>query len=293
MYQQILDRLCCPQCRADFSLTVHAAEDDDVTEGVLSCANGHCFRIHAGVADFNSKEQEWGNNWETMGQDQTFEEVDQQIEATMPGELLRRRNLVIDAVADAAVAKNGRLVLDIASGRGLLLTELVKRLPEDAHLIAIDLSAFVLGYDRQKFLRLAPGRKVSYLACDATCLPLKDGSMDVATTFAGISNMIGCADDALRDAHRVLKPGGSLIDSYLVIRKDSKGYELLHQFCAEQGVADAEAFFLESGVTEHHEALFAAVECRTVCEGIGESFEGDLLPYGGEWYADQVFVSEK
>ena len=293
MYKDIVNFLCCPKCRNDLALNIETELDGDVLEGVLSCACGHTFRISQGVADFNSQEQGFANQWESMSEEQSFEELDRDMDRKNPTEVLQRRELVLDAIVTAASERKCNVVLDIASGRGLLLSDLATKLPEDAHIISIDLSAFVLKYDHKKFSTIAPNRKISYLACDATNLPLKDCVVDAATTYCGFSNMIGCADNALREAQRVIKSGGILVDSYVVIEEKSKGYEILHQVCTEQNIRGAEAFFIHDGLTEQHKNLFSKVDCNVVFEGIGVGNGMDLLPYDGEWYAEQVFVSTK
>lgn len=293
MHKAILNYLCCPQCRRNLALQTDVEVEDDVMEGLLTCENGHSFRICKGVADFNSVEQGYANQWEDLSEDQSFEELDRDMEAKNPAEIIRRRELVLGAIVDAVSNRDCKVVLDIASGRGLMLTELVKRLDDDVHIISIDLSAFVLKYDYQKFKRIAPNQKISYLACDATNLPLKDCVVDAATTYCGFSNMVGCADRALQDAHRVIRPGGVLVDSYVVIEKESQGYEILHKVCAEQKITGAEEFFMHDGVAKHHEELFSTVECQVVFEGVGVGNDMDLLPYDGEWYAEQVFISTK
>ena len=201
--------------------------------------------------------------------------------------------MVLDAITAAVSEQNPRLLLDIASGRGLLLAELTKILEDDVHIISIDLSSFVLCYDHQKFKHIAPNAKISFLACDATNLPLKENAVDAATTYCGFSNMVGCAGEALTEAHRVLKSDGILADSYVVIEKESKGFELLQQICAQQKISGAEAFFLHEGVMKHHEVLFSGVDCNRVFEGLGVGNDMDLLPYDGEWYAEEVLISKK
>jgi len=293
MYKAIVNYLCCPKCRTSLTLRVEVENEDDVLEGALTCACGHVYRISRGVADFNSKEQGFANQWEAMDEEQRFEELDRDMDKKNPIEVIQRRELVLGTIADAAANHNCKIILDIASGRGLLLTELAKRLSDDVHIISIDLSAFVLKYDYQKFKRISPNKKISYLACDATNLPLKDNIIDAATTYGGFSNMLGCAGEALQDSHRVIKPGGILVDSYVVIEKKSQGYEILRKVCAEQNITGAESFFLHNGLAKYHGDLFSAVECNTVFEGAGVGNGMDLLPYDGEWYAEQVFVSEK
>ncbi len=293
MYKAIVNDLCCPKCRTNLTLRVEVENEDDVLEGALTCACGHTFRISQGVADFNFKEQSFANQWESMSEEQSFEELDRNMDEKNPIEVIQRRELVLGTIVDTVSNHNCKILLDIASGRGMLLTELAKHLCDDVHIISIDLSAFVLKHDYQKFKRISPNKKISYLACDATNLPLKENVVDAATTYCGFSNMFGCAGEALQDAHRVIKPGGILVDSYVVIQKESQGYDLLHRVCAEQNITGAEDFFLHGSLTKHHGDLFSAVECNTVFEGIGVSNGMDLLPYHGEWYAEQVFVSEK
>lgn len=293
MYREILHHMCCPICRKGFILRSGTEIDGDVLEGLLTCEGGHSYRIHQGVADFNSLEQAIANQWEDLSDGQSFEEFDSHVDASNPAEVLERREMVLDAITGAVSVHKPKVVLDIASGRGLLLTELAKILEEDVHIISIDLSAFVLRYDHQKFKRLCPNARISYLACDATNLPLKDNVVDAATTYCGFSNMVGCAGEALQEAHRVLKSAGILVDSYVVIEKESRGYELLHQVCTQQQLSGAEAFFLHEGVMKHHEALFSDVDCKTLFEGLGVGNDMDLLPYDGEWYAEEVLISTK
>lgn len=293
MYKAIVELLCCPKCRENLNLQIDKEKDGDVLDGALTCKNGHTYRICNGVVDFNSTEQEFANQWESMSEEQNFEELDREMDSKNPTEIIQRREMVLSTIVNAVSEHNCNIVLDIASGRGLMLTELANVFPDDVHIISIDLSKFILKYDYQKFKCIAPNKKISYLACDATNLPLKDSVIDAATTYCGFSNMIGCAGEALQDAHRVIKPGGILVDSYVVIKERSQGYEILHKVCAERNIAGAEDFFLHDGLTKHHESLFSTVKYNTVFEGIGVGNGMDLLPYDGEWYAEQVFVSEK
>lgn len=293
MYKAIVNYLCCPKCRTNLDLNIDIEIDGDVLEGALTCECGHTFRISQGVVDFNSEEQGFANQWESMGQEQSFEELDRDMDVKNPPEIIHRRELVLGAIVGAVTNHTPNVVLDIASGRGLMLAELAKNLSDDVHIISVDLSGFVLKYDYNKFKRIAPNKKISYLACDATNLPLKDCVVDAATTYCGFSNMLGCAGEALKEAQRVIKYHGILVDSYVVIRQASKGYDILHQVCTEQHIDGAEDFFLHDVLVKHHEDLFGTVECNVVFEGIGVGNGMDLLPYHGEWYAEQVFVSKK
>jgi len=91
----------------------------------------------------------------------------------------------------------GRTVVDLAAGTGKLTRMLV---PSGARLLAVEP---VEGMRRQ-FVHLVPG--VPVVAGVAESLPLRAGSVDavaVAQAFHWFD-----AGAALRDLHRVLRPGG-------------------------------------------------------------------------------------
>ena len=293
MYRMILDKLCCPVCKKDLALVSDIELNGDIVEGSLKCENGHTYHIHEGVADFNSSEQSFVNEWESMGNSDDFEDLDRQMDEKNAASVTQRQKKTLESILNAVMEQDHGTILDVASGRGLLLAELVNSVEDDVHIISIDLSAYILKYDYRKFQKSAPNKRISYLACDACNIPLKDYAVDMAVSFCGFSNMIGCADKALKDVNRVIKENGTLVDSYIVIHKDSKGYQAVQQVCADQNISGGEEFFLHDQIFKHHNALFSAVSYRVAFEGLGIDNGMDLLPYDGEWYADQIFVSKK
>ena len=291
MYKDILDLMCCPACRSGFRLEAVEVEGDEVTEGSLTCGEGHRYAIRRGVVDFCSKEQTMGNQWSETYKEADYETLDQEIESTKSEAEKRRQESILDAmVSELADMKQG-LVVDIASGRGMLLTKLVRTLQAPVHVLATDLSFAVLMYDRLKVRKINPDLHVTYLACDATALPLKSGVSDAAVSFFGIANMAGIVDKGLQEAARILKPGGKLINTLVMINENSKGFEALSQVCAQNQMDGAEKVYLREESTKLHSAYFSEADCRIVCEDIKEGTENplDLLPYPGEWFAYALF----
>lgn len=93
-------------------------------------------------------------------------------------------------------------LLDVASGTGDLALEIQDQCP-DCEVTASDFCAEMLAH--------AASRGVANtLVADALNLPFPDGGFDVVTVAFGLRNMADYPS-ALREMHRVLKPGGRLL----------------------------------------------------------------------------------
>ncbi len=93
-------------------------------------------------------------------------------------------------------------LLDIATGTGDLALTIARALPE-VEVLGTDFCAPMLEVARRRGL-------AHVLEADALHLPLPDASYDVATVAFGLRNMADYAA-ALREFHRVLRPGGHLL----------------------------------------------------------------------------------
>lgn len=105
------------------------------------------------------------------------------------------------AVAQAVDARPGELVLDLAAGTG---TSSIPFQQAGASVVACDFSLGMLevGRKRNPFL--------DFVAGDATKLPFRDDSFDAVTISFGLRN-VEDTTAALRELHRVTKPGGRLL----------------------------------------------------------------------------------
>ncbi len=293
----ILPKMRCPVCHGSLKLLATETEKDEVIEGALTCHNNHSFGIHAGVVDFDSQEQEIGNDWSKYLDDKSPEEFDKEIEDAKSEKEKKEQAALLQKTKDLVFDQKPELVIDIASGRGMLLSTLLESdLPDDlCTLVATDLSFEMMAKDRLKFKRRFPDKSLVYIACDATNLPFADDAADVTVSFFGILNMFNLIEKGIAEASRVTKSSGTLLNAFVDIKEDSEGYAKTAEICAQNNMAGTQKLFLFDNIKSIHKKYFAEITPITVVESICEDsgHSGDLLPYRGEWFAYRIFSGKK
>lgn len=111
------------------------------------------------------------------------------------------------SIAAKVRALNPRRVLELACGTGVVTRELADVLHLDTQIVATDFSPDMLAIARQN---LSGSRPIDWQVADACSLPFEDKSFDVITCQFGVM-MVPDKLAALREAFRVLEPGGQLI----------------------------------------------------------------------------------
>lgn len=107
------------------------------------------------------------------------------------------------------------LVLDVGCGAGL---DTILAAGRAAKVVGIDFSLEMLQRARGCLEEAGLAAKVTLLRTEVQSLPLLDGSMDVALVN-GFFNLNPFREDAFRELARVLRPGGVLYASELVLRE--------------------------------------------------------------------------
>jgi SAM-dependent methyltransferase len=134
----------------------------------------------------------------------------------------------VEALLDAVSLRRGMRLLDIACGTGVAAAEAARR---GAQASGLDFSPEMLA-EATKFRR-----GVDFHQGDAEHLPFDDGAFDAAVSNFGVHH---CErpQNAIAEAHRVLRPGGRFAFTLWVKPQDNPGWRLVHEAVAAHGRLD-------------------------------------------------------
>ena len=105
------------------------------------------------------------------------------------------------ATVRAVAPKAGERILDVACGTGTSTAALARR---GADVVGLDFSAGMIAEARRRH------PKLEFVEGDAEALPFGDAEFDAVTMSFGLRNVAN-PHAALREMHRVLKPGGRVV----------------------------------------------------------------------------------
>jgi demethylmenaquinone methyltransferase/2-methoxy-6-polyprenyl-1,4-benzoquinol methylase len=100
--------------------------------------------------------------------------------------------------------------LDVAGGTGDVALRVIRAAGPQARSIICDISDEMLRAGERRLAKLPEGERITFVAGNAEALPFPDRSADAYTIAFGIRNVTRTGV-ALREAFRVLKPGGRFL----------------------------------------------------------------------------------
>jgi ubiquinone/menaquinone biosynthesis C-methylase UbiE len=159
-------------------------------------------------------------------------------------------------------------VLELACGTGIVTRRLRDRLASGATIVATDLNEPMLAFAARKF---RPGERVEWRQADACALPFPDGSVDAVVCQFGFM-FVPDKPLAMREARRVLRPGGLLAFNVWGSMEDDPFALVAHETIAGFFPGDPPTFYQvpfsmhDRGELEHlvSGAGFTSVKVETV-----------------------------
>ncbi len=114
-----------------------------------------------------------------------------------------------DAMMDWLAPRPGQKLLDVAGGTGDVAFRFLNRAPA-ATATVLDMTESMLIEGRKRAEAEKMAERLEWVVGDAMALPFPDNTFDVYTISFGIRNVVRI-QDALKEAFRVLRPGGRLM----------------------------------------------------------------------------------
>jgi arsenite methyltransferase len=126
-----------------------------------------------------------------------------------------------DRVLDAAQLDEGMTLADVGSGDGLIAFRAIERVGPSLQVLMTDISRPLLRHVEEAAERLGVRGQCSFHHCNAeTLATIGDASVDVVTTRAVLA-YVGNKSVALREFHRILRPGGRISIAEPILRDEA------------------------------------------------------------------------
>jgi ubiquinone/menaquinone biosynthesis C-methylase UbiE len=184
----------------------------------------------------------------------------------------------------------GTRVLDVATGTGAVLAEVVTRVGPEGHVVGVDLSEGILR-EAERAVAAAGLKNVELRRMDAEQLEFPDSSFDaVACAFALF--MLPDMNAALREMYRVCKPGGCVAVTYFTRTPTpfDPAWPIFAELCNEYRIAMRMPQKLGMTAEELEAALshcgFDSVSTRVEVYDL-------VYPTAGDWWAFMLTMGSR
>lgn len=141
-----------------------------------------------------------------------------------------------DRVLDGANLATGMTLVDIGSGDGLVAFRAIERIGPSLQVLLTDVSVPMLQHAERLSIEKGVRQQCTFLRCGADELKeIADASVDVVTSRAVLA-YVSNKEAALREFHRILKPGGRISFAEPILQDEAISVSALKAFLDVQSV---------------------------------------------------------
>lgn len=287
MYDCWLPVLCCPTCMGTLTFE-GAAEDGRLLKGSLKCLG--CENLYL-VDDeipylVDPKVSQFDWEWAVeIEANETFEAFDQAYFGSIPESARDARPHLLNRIVQLANHSRGP-ILDVATGRGVLLRELALLLTVDQPVLGIDIDRKVIRGTQRFLRRRGLYDAVSLAVMDARHLAIRSESLGTVTSWFGFNN-IPEALIAIRETSRVLTRNGDFVVSSLCVEDDSNTFRVAE----EAGFSD---FLSSQKVRESMESAGVMIDrLETFADGTWPWNPYDAIPLPGDKFYHRLIIAHR
>ena len=280
MLTDILATMRCPTCHTDLGLSIKEQQDNshNIVSGTVVCQENHSWPIEDGVLVFSRDDapsDPWSKSFKDYGKFVANKRYFMsQFASDVP--------TIIDSIPSNSIGP----YLDICTGDGALLFNLLDKINLATPVVSVDMSLHAQKYNRRYFAETQGHRPVCFISSDASQLPFKDGVIPCVISF-GMGNMLGKFADGIREARRVLQDGGIFTFDHKYVDEDSKGWRTLKEALVDLGVENCSYHGLQRDFNTLMQSInFSKYEIDVLKEIIGDADRdadsGPIFPYPNE-----------
>jgi ubiquinone/menaquinone biosynthesis C-methylase UbiE len=183
---------------------------------------------------------------------------------------LRPSQLKINLISDV---EEGEMVLDIGCGNGLMVPYL---LDKGAYYVGVDIAENLTDIAKDRYKEAIASGRVQFVTGEATELPVRDGEIDVAISFAVLHHLpsVKMREQFFSEIRRVLGPRGRVkITAWNLLNEwAEKRFDIGSQL---EGKVSGDAYIPWKGthgmIVNRYVHQFSEEELRNLAEGAGFS----------------------
>jgi ubiquinone/menaquinone biosynthesis C-methylase UbiE len=291
MYDTILPLMRCTVCHQDLSVSSRpqVSPSGEIVEGVVTCSAGHKWPVEQAVLVF-SREDAPSDPWSKSYA--KYETYCRHQETWLPEAAGQ-----VAPLLKSLVVSSTDTVLDLCSGSGGLLFNLLDHLDTEPEVISLDMSLAVQRHNRRYWLERYGDRRVSFVSADAADVPFREGVFSQIVSFA-MGNMLDRMALGVAEAARTLKDDGAFTFTHMYVDEGSDGWRLLSAYMREQGLKEFGFLGIERELMALLERVgFCEYQVRVTAEVVGapdrDIENGPLFPYPNERMTELLIRAAK